>query len=147
MTAAEITLNQVAIREDYTNYGPPKLSFSTKTLDPTYSKLVFENAKKGLYNVRNDAIILDTAYDEIYDASFKGIHANGYVLKNEGVYSVKLFNFSGKVCEVSGSFNHMPYVSFFEYGSPEVHIISMFDAQGQFMYYANQNGTLFYSGD
>ncbi|MCK7591180.1 hypothetical protein M0G43_11390 [Subsaxibacter sp. CAU 1640] len=144
VTASEITMDVIEFRKDRDSYKPSTLFIKTKQLDPTYSKLVFDGTKRGLYLTKKEQFIIESKYDAIYQADFKGIHANGYILLNDDVYTIKMYNFGGKEYAISGTFQYMPFVSFAEYTNPNTHIISLYDQAGNFLYYANQDGTVFY---
>lgn len=143
-TESEINSKKLEIRKDYQTYQPSKLLFLSHKLDPKYQKLFFENEKKGLMNTYENKVILPAIYDEFYSADFKGIHASGFVLKQDGKYRLKVYNFGGKESSVKGVFEQVPMITFFEYGRKDFHLISLFDENGKFICYANQDGKVYF---
>jgi hypothetical protein len=144
-TESEIQSKRINLQQDYQFYQPSKLIIKPQKLDPKYQKITFENGKKGLLNTYENKVTLPTVYDDFYSADFKGIHANGFVLKQEGKYRLKVYNFGGKESPVNGVFDYIPMITFYEYGKKDFHLISLFDEQGNFVCYANQEGVVYRS--
>jgi hypothetical protein len=143
-TESEISSKKLEIRKDYQTYQPSKLLFLSHKLDPKYQKLIFEKDKKGLMDTYENKVILPAIYDDFYSADFKGIHASGFVFKQDGKYRLKVYNFSGKESPVTGAFEQVPMITFYEYGRKDFHLISLFDENGKFICYANQDGKVYY---
>lgn len=143
-TESEISSKKIEIRKDYQTYQPSKLLFLSHKLDPKYQKLIFEKNKKGLMDTYENKVILPAIYDDFYSADFKGIHASGFVFKQDGKYRLKVYNFSGKESPVTGAFEQVPMITFYEYGRKDFHLISLFDENGKFICYANQDGKVYY---
>lgn len=142
--ASEIESKKLELRRDYQTYQPITLLIKSHKLDPKYQKITYENGKKGLMAARDNKVVLPSVYDDFYSADFKGIHASGYVLKQNGKYQLKVYNFSGKPSEVAGVFDLMPMITYFQYGREDFHLISLFDEQGKFVCYANQDGKVYF---
>ena len=83
-------------------------------------------------------------YDAVYSTSFRGTTASGYILKKDEVYTIKMQSLRGEELPLNGSFKHLPYVSYVNYVVPNTHIISLYDTDGKFLYYADQDGNVFY---
>ena len=144
-TESEIQSKRVELQNDYQFYRPLKLIIKPQKLDPKYQKISFENEKKGLLNTYENKVTLPIIYDDFYSADFKGIHANGFVLKQDGKYRLKVYNFGGKESPVNGVFDYIPMITFYEYGGKSFHLVSLFDEQGNFLCYANQDGKMYWN--
>lgn len=143
-TESEINSKKLDIQKDYQTYQPSKLLFLSHKLDPKYQKLFFENDKKGLMDTYENKVTLPAIYDDFYRADFKGIHASGFVLKQDGKYRLKVYNLGGKESPINGVFEQVPMITFYEYGRKDFHLISLFDENGNFICYANQDGKVYF---
>lgn len=135
----EVQSKQIRLKKDYQTYRPMKLIIENKKLDPKYQKIVFENGKKGLYDSYENKEVLPTIYDDFFFADFKGIHAGGFVLKQNTSYTFQIYGSS----QSKGHFSLFPMITFYAYGRPDFHLVGLFDEQGQFICYANQDGKVY----
>lgn len=144
--AFEIEAKKLELRREYQlGYQPHKLQTLPQKLDPKYRKIIFENGKKGLINPQENTVTLPVLYDEFYMADFKGIHASGYVVLQNGKYSLMVYGFGNKPPQTLGMFDHLPFITYYEYGRSDFHLIGLFDTNGQFLYYASPQGKVYYS--
>lgn len=138
----EQSIKKYELRTDYKGYQPPSLHFSIKKLNLKYQKMIFEGNKVGLYNTRDQKVIYPAIYDDLYDVSFRGHHLSGYVFKLNGKYGIKMATLRD-FHEIDAVFDYLPYVLFYQYGSPDLHLIGLYDEAGNFLYYANQEGKIY----
>jgi hypothetical protein len=143
--AVEIEAKKLELRREYQlGYQPHKLQILPLKLDPKYRKMIFENGKKGLLNTREQSVTLAAIYDTFYMADFKGIHASGFVVLQNGKYSLMVYGFGNKPPQTLGTFDHLPFITYYEYGRSDFHLIGLFDETGEFLYYASPQGKVYF---
>ncbi len=139
-----LTLREVKIKNDYVGYRPPSLYFDTWNNYAPHVKVIVEDGKKGVYNEKSEKYIHPVIYNDIFKAEFKGFHVGGSIFLKDGKYSIKMSTFRGEKYKIDGVFDNFPFVLYPSYVTSDFHLVSLFDADGKFLYYANQDGLIYY---
>jgi hypothetical protein len=116
--------------------------FSTQKMEQNSDYLVSENGKVGFYSKSYNKLIVPTLYDEIYLADFEGRNG-GYVLRNDKKFGLFIYDYpSNKTIEPV--FEKTPLLFNYDYFDEKDPLIALFDENGLFFCYANQDGFLYY---
>ena len=109
------------------------------------TSLVFENSKYGIKKYNSNELLIPIEYDAIYSCDFLGHFLNGYILKKEDTYGLYVsgLKVNGKSILIPNRFKNIPLIDQFNYGKEDFHIIGLYDDEGKFLYYANNEGFIY----
>lgn len=146
--ATPATIQTVERRLNYKQFNAKdKLYFEAEKLNTEYFELISEGGKTGIKLVKDDKILVPAAYDALYRAEFAGIHYSGYIVLADGKYGVYINPMREETVVIPPTFAFMPWLERFDYGKEGFHLIALFDADGVFHHFANQDGEEYYRAE
>jgi hypothetical protein len=122
-------------------YRPLEIYQELKEINSNSIKKIFDNKKVGLYDVQNDKIIIEPKYDDIFKI---GNMKSYLLLKDNKFYFDKNFLHKGMNITINCGYDYFPIITFDKYGNNDFYLISLFDNEGNFLYYANNRGFVYF---
>lgn len=116
--------------------------FSMQKMEQNSDYLVSENGKVGFYSKSYNKLIVPTLYDEIYLADFEGRNG-GYVLRNDKKFGLFIYDYPNNKT-IEPVFEKTPLLVNYDYFNKKDPLIALFDENGLFFCYANQDGLMYY---
>ena len=134
-----------SIEKVYGAYRKKEFKWVSKWKLPSETSLVFESNKYGIKKYNTNEFLIPIEYDAIYSCDFFGHNYHGYILKKETKYGLYItgFKVKGNGFFIPNIFDNIPLVDQFDYVKKGFHIIGLYDAQGQFLHYANNQGFIY----
>ncbi|WP_294302234.1 WG repeat-containing protein [uncultured Chryseobacterium sp.] len=99
--------------------------------------------KTGLFNIRDNKWIIPALYDDIIRTDFSCPACTVYILKKGTGYKIMECNPRNSQL-FKGNFTMIPYLYHKNYSKEGFHLIKLFDKEGNFFAYANQDGIVYY---
>lgn len=140
-----LEIKTVELNKRYTEpYTDQTLTFVNQKLTPEYANLVKVNEKWGYFGNQTKNWILPPAYDEIILDEGKCVFCSTYVVREGEVYRIiEIENSKQKI--FAGKFEKFPHFSKKDFGRKGFQLIQLFDQDGKFFAYANQDGKVYHS--
>lgn len=137
-------IQKISIKSGF--YFLPKkkqtIYFSTQNIKQDGDYLISENGKVGFFSKGYNKLMVPVLYDEIYFADFEGRNG-GYVLRNDKKFGLYIYDHpSNKTIEPV--FDQTPLLLNYDYFAKKDPLIALYDENGTFFCYANQDGFLYY---
>ena len=140
-----LKVNKIEIKKDV-YYAPVKneeIESSDESLNENERYIVSSKRKAGFFYVHGNSLLIPIKYDEIMlDGSSKDRAA--FILKNQNKYGLFVYDAPNhKIIEPV--FDKIPLLFDYNYFGKGQPLIKLFDENGKFFCYSNQEGKLFYS--
>jgi len=130
------------IEETYQTAYPRKkdIIFRNKLQQREHQKVkIFKEGKSFGLKQNNDSIILEPIYEVVYSGELYSA-----IVKKDGLYGLYLYNRKPNVL-IEPKFKYIPVISKWLYQQQDGYIFKLYNEDGSFFCYANQNGTIYFS--
>lgn len=129
---------------EVTSGKPETLSFKKEKSSFDYAYLKKENGKFGYFLSSEKQYLIPPKYDEIMIADGHGVFSNGFIVRNAEDFQYLVI--TNKEQEfITPETKMIPWFFDRDYGKKGFHLFKIFDKNGNFFCYANQEGKLYYS--
>ncbi len=138
-------VKRVSINKDGHSKPSYEMVISTGPIPEENFVPYHQGNKKGILNLTKRQVFMPAEYDEIYfgNAGWTTI----YITEKNAKFGMLLTRFKAIDIRMREVFDYLPYPVRIEYGKPTYHIVALYDNAGKFLYYANQDGLVYYSED
>lgn len=119
-----------------------EFKWKTEWKMPSETSYVFSNQKVGVKKHNKSELLIPIEYDAIYSCDFFGHHYHGYILKKGSKFGIFVsgLKVKGEGYFIPNIFKNIPLVDQFDYVRKGFHVIALYNEEGQFLHYANQDG-------
>lgn len=142
---AILDIKKIEIKKDF-YYLPKKVeeihSFKDK-LSPDYCYILEKDAKKGMFFVQKNALLIPQEYDEIYKTDMPGNYG-GFLLKKNNKYGYYISGYPEGYF-IEPVFDKIPLIEKQDFFGKNQPLIKLFDENNKFFCYADKSGKLYYS--
>ncbi len=140
-----LEIRMVDLNKRYTEpYTNQTMTLVNHKLTPEYANLVKVDNKWGFFGNQTKNWILPPAYDEIILDEGKCVFCSTYIVREGEVYRIiEIENNKQKI--FTGKFEKFPHFSKKDFGRKGFQLIQLFDQDGKFFAYANQDGKVYHS--
>lgn len=140
-----LTINRIEIKTDlyYLPKSVEEIEFIDKTFNENERYILSSKGKAGLFNVYDKTLLVPIKYDEIMEDGSSRDRA-AYILKDNKKYGIFIYDAPNhKIIEPI--FDKIPTLTEYNYFGKGQPLLKLFDENGKFFCYSNQEGKLYYS--
>ncbi len=140
-----LEIKMVELNKRYTEpFTDQTMTLVSHKLTKEYANLVKVDGKWGYFGNQTKNWILAPSYDEIILDEGKCVFCSTYVVRVDGVYRI-IETENSKQKTYPGKFVKFPHFAKKDFGREGFQLIRLFDEDGKFFAYANQDGKVYYS--
>ncbi len=136
-------VKSISINKDGNSKPSYEMITSNGGIYDEHLTLYHHGNKKGILNLTKRQVFMPAEYDEIYFGNAGGTAI--YITEKDAKFGMLLTRFKAIDIRMREVFDYLPYPVRIEYGRPTYHIVALYDNAGKFLYYANQDGLVYYS--